>query len=186
MAAKQATPTTSKDDIEDELVFKTAHNNPEEAKKFVKSIMTLVDKFMADITSYDRYKQEEVYPKFVWKYVKELKNLDNYFKDTSSSTILKIIDNKMYEYIRKPPPDPQSIKTCTSEENIPTGYHALQELAHEQPSPALDDAGQAAVVQLFADLQFSHEYTAKVAKDVAKLRTVTTPSQFCFIMRRAV
>ena len=65
MAAKQATPTTSKDDVEDELVFKTTHNNPEEAKKFVKSIMTLVDKFMADITSYDQYKQEEVYTKFV-------------------------------------------------------------------------------------------------------------------------
>ena len=53
MAAKQAILTTSKDDVEDELVFKTAHNNPEEAKKFVKSIMTLVDKSMADITSYD-------------------------------------------------------------------------------------------------------------------------------------
>ena len=53
MAAKQATLTTSKDDVEDEPVFKTAHNNPEEAEKFVKNIITLVDKFMADITSYD-------------------------------------------------------------------------------------------------------------------------------------
>ena len=49
MAAKQATPTTSKDNVEDDPVFKTAHNNPEEAEKFVKSIMTLVDKFTADI-----------------------------------------------------------------------------------------------------------------------------------------
>ena len=102
------------------------------------------------------------------------------------SIILEIIDDKLCKYIRKPPPDPKGIKTCTSEENIPTGHYAQQELAHEQPSAALDDAGQAAVVQLFADLQFAHEYTAKVAKDVAKLRAVTTPSQFCFIMRRAV
>ena len=65
MAAKQATPTTSKDDVEDEPVFKTTHNNPEEAEKFVKSIMTLVDKFMADITRCDRYKQEEAYTEFV-------------------------------------------------------------------------------------------------------------------------
>ena len=64
---------------------------------------------------------------------------------------------------------PQGIKTCTSEENIPTGYHALLELAHEQPSQTLDDAGQTAVVQLFANLQFAHEYSAKVAKAVAKL-----------------
>ena len=75
MAAKQPTPATSKDDVEDEPVFKTAHNNPEEAKKFVKNIMTSVDKFMADITGYDQYKQEEVYTKFVKKYVKELKTL---------------------------------------------------------------------------------------------------------------
>ena len=72
MAAKQATPTTSKDDVEDEPVFKTAHNNPEEANKFIKSIVTLVDKFMADITGYDSYKQEEVFTEFVWKYAKEL------------------------------------------------------------------------------------------------------------------
>ena len=186
MAAKQTTPTTSKDDVEDELVFMTAHNNPEEAEKFIKSIVTLVDKFMADITGYDRYKQEEAYTEFVRKYVKELKNLDDYFKDTSPSTILKIIDDKMCEYIRKPPLDPQGIKTRTSEENIPTGHHALQQLAHEQPSPTLDDAGQAAVVQLFANLQFAHEYSAKVAKAVTKLGAVTTPSQFCFIMRKAV
>ena len=137
-------------------------------------------------TSYDQYKQEEVYTEFVQKYVKELKNLDGYFKDTSPSIILEIIDDKMCEYIRKPPPKPQGIKAHTSEENIPTVHHALQELAHEQSSPALEDAGQAAVVQLFANLQFAHEYSAKVAKDMAKLGAVTTPSQFCFIMRRAV
>ena len=95
MVAKQATPTTSKDDVEDEPAFKTAHNNPQEARKFVKSIMTLVDKFMADITGYSQYKQEEVYTKFVQKYVKKLKNLDDYFKDTNPSIILEIIDDKM-------------------------------------------------------------------------------------------
>ena len=57
---------------------------------------------------------------------------------------------------------------------------------HEQPSPALDDAGQAAVVQLFADLQFAHEYSAKDAKSVAKLGAVNTPSQFNFIIQRTV
>ena len=92
----------------------------------------------------------------------------------------------MCKYIRKPPLDPKGIKTHTSEEYITTGHYALQELAHEQPSPTLDDAGQAAVVKLFIDLQFAHEYVVKVAKDIAKLGAVTTPSQFCFIMRRAV
>ena len=89
------------------------------------------------------------------KYVKELKTLDDYFKDASTQTILDIIDDKLCNYIRKPTQDPKAIKIRTSEENIPSGHHTLPQLAHEQPSPVLDDAGQAAVVQLFADLQFA-------------------------------
>ena len=176
----------SEDMDEDEPTFKMADNNPEEAVQFVTNITILVEDFMIDINGYDSYKQEDAYPEFVRKYVKELKTLDDYFKDTSTKTVLDIIDDKLCNYIRKPPPDPKAIKIRTSEENIPSGHHTLQQLAHEQSSPELDDAGQAAVVQLFADLQFAHEYLAKVAKSVAQLRTVTTPSQFNFIMKRAV
>ena len=170
----------------EEPTFKMAHNNPEEAAKFVTNITILVEDFMIDINRYYRYKQEDTYPEFERKYVKELKTLDDYFKDASTKTVLDIIDDKLCIYIRKPTPDPKAIKIRTSEENIPSGHHTLQQLAHEQPSPALDDAGQAAVVQIFADLQFAHEYSAKVAKSVAKLGAVTTPSQFNFIIKRAV
>ena len=55
---------------------------------------------------------------------------------------------------------------------------------NEQPSPVLDDAGQA--IQLFANLQFVHKYLAKVAKSVAQIGAVTTPIQFNFIIKRAV
>ena len=66
------------------------------------------------------------------------------------------------------------------------GHGDLQQLAHENPSPALSDEGQAAVVTLFANLQYTHEYSAKVAKAVAQLGTITTPEQFQFIMKRVV
>ena len=171
---------------EEEPTFKMAHNNPEKAAKFVANITILVQDFMIDINGYDRYKQEDAYPEFVRKYVKEPKTLDDYFKDASTKTILDIIDDKLYNYIRKPSPDPKAIKIRTFKENIPSGHHTLQQLVHEQPSPVLDDAGQAAVVQLFADLQFAHEYSAKVTKSVAKLGAVTTPSQFNFIIKREV
>ena len=171
---------------EEELTFKTAHSNSKEAAKFVANITTLVQDFMIDINGYDQYKQEDAYPEFVRKYVKELKTLDDSFKDANTKTILNIIDDKLCNYIRKPTPDPKAIKIRTSKENIPSGHHTLQQLVHEQPFPALDDPGQAAVVQLFADLQFAHEYLAKVAKSVAKLGAVTTPSQFNFIIKRAV
>ena len=171
---------------EEEPTFKTAHSNLEEAAKFVANITILVQDFMIDINGYDQYKQEDAYPEFVRKYVKELKTLDDSFKDANTKTVLDIIDDKLCNYIRKPTPDPKAIKIRTSKENLPSGHHTLQQLVHEQPFPALDDAGQAAVVQLFADLQFAHEYSAKVAKSVAKLGAVTTPSQFNFIIKRAV
>ena len=65
-------------------------------------------------------------------------------------------------------------------------HWALQQLAHENPSPALSDEGQAAVVTLFANLQYTHEYSAKVAKAIAQLGTIATPEQFQFIMKRVV
>ena len=111
----------------EEPTFKMAHNNLEEAAKFVTNITILVEDFMIDINRYDRYKQEDAYPEFVRKYVKELKTLDDYFKDASTTTILDIIDNKLCTYIRKPTPDPKAIKIRTSEENIPSGHHTLQQ-----------------------------------------------------------
>ena len=55
------------DDVEDEPVCKTSHNNPEKAMKFIHSITKLVDKVMIDINGYDQYKQEEAYLGFVRK-----------------------------------------------------------------------------------------------------------------------
>ena len=88
---------------EEEPTFKTAHNKPEEEAKFVTYISILVEDFMIDINGYDWYKQEDTYPEFVRKYVKELKTLDDYFKDASTKTVLDIIDDKLCNYIRKPP-----------------------------------------------------------------------------------
>ena len=123
---------------EDEPTFKMAHNNLQEAVKFVTNITILVEDFMIDINRYDQYKQEDAYPEFVRKYVKELKTLDDYFKDASTKTVLHMIDDKLCNYIRKTSPDPKAIQIRTSEENIPSGHHILQQLVHGQPSPALD------------------------------------------------
>ena len=89
----------------------------------------------------------------------------------------------MCEILRKPEPDPHTIKSHTSEENIPMGHSALQELAHEKPTLALSDEGQAAMVQLFSNLQHAHEHSTKVVKAVTQLGTVASLEQFCFIMR---
>ena len=72
---------------EDKPTFKMAHNNLEEAAKFVTNITILVEDFMIDINGYDQYKQEDAYPELIRKYVKELKTLDDYFKDANPITV---------------------------------------------------------------------------------------------------
>ena len=119
-------------------------------------------------------------------HTKLLKELDDYFEGANLKLVLELVDDKMCKLIRKPEPHPQTSKIRTSEEKIPMGHGAFQQLAHENPSPALSDKDQAAVVTLFANLQYAHKYSAKVAKAVAQLRTITTPEQFQFIMKRAV
>ena len=141
---------------------------------------------MADIRCYNRYCQEEVFPEFMMKYMKELKQLDNYFDTANPSLVLDLIGNTLCKLIRKQEPSPSCIKSGTSEENILTGHGILQALAHESPTPAFSDAGQAVVVQLFAHLQFAHENLMKVAKSIAQLGQVSTPEQFGFILRRSV
>ena len=166
--------------------LKTAYNNPNEAKQFVNNITGLTDTFMADIRCYNRYCQEEAYPEFVMKYMKELKQLDNYFDTTDPSLVLDLIDDKLCKLIRKQEPSPSCIKSWTSEEKIPNSHGILQALAHESPTPALSDTGQAVVIQLFAHLQFAHKNLVKVAKSIAQLGQVSTPEQFGFILRRSV
>ena len=83
-------------------------------------VIKLVDSFVADVTGYNRYKQEEAYGEFVRKYTKELRQLDDYFNDADPKLVLDLIDDKMCEVLRKPEPDPHTIKSQTSEEKIPT------------------------------------------------------------------
>ena len=118
--------------------------------------------------------------------MKELKELDGYFDITDPKLVLNLVDDKLCKLIRKPEPYPSTIKWQTSKENIPTGHGVLQALAHESPTLALSDAGKAAVLQLFAHLQFTHENLTKVMKSIAQLGQVSTPEQFGFILRRSV
>ena len=49
------TPSTSKDDADDDqAMFKTAHNNPEEVAAYIQDITTLVNTFMIHIRSFNR------------------------------------------------------------------------------------------------------------------------------------
>ena len=46
----------------------------------------------------------------------------------------------------------------------------------------LDDAGKAAVVKLFANLQSAHDSLANVAGSIVDLAKVLSPDQFSFIL----
>ena len=46
-------------DIDEPEELKTAYNNPKEAEQSMSKVTQLRDRFMSDILSYNRYKQEE-------------------------------------------------------------------------------------------------------------------------------
>ena len=61
------TPSTSKDNVDDnQAMFKTGHNNPEEAAAYVKDITTLVNTFMTHIHSFNRYEKLAAYQNFMF------------------------------------------------------------------------------------------------------------------------
>ena len=66
------------------------------------------------------------------------------------------------------------------------GHDVLKRLVHEVDHKALDDKGQKVVVQLFSELSDVHDNLSKVAKSISKLGTITSPEQFCFILKLTI
>ena len=85
--------STSKDEPDDELpLFKTAHNNPEEAATYLTNVSQLVDTFMEHINSFNCYKKLAAYQEFVFNLDKRSKELDkNYFENSSINTVLDLV-----------------------------------------------------------------------------------------------
>ena len=67
MVTADMPPEQYKENPDDDIpLFKTAHNNLEEAATYVKDITKLVDTLMSSITGYDRYAQANAYEYFVF------------------------------------------------------------------------------------------------------------------------
>ena len=65
-APSNPTPTSKDNADNNQAIFKTAHNNPEEASAYVKDVTTLVNTFMTHIHSFNRYKKLAAYQNFVF------------------------------------------------------------------------------------------------------------------------
>ena len=90
MAEKEIEDIEKEDTQEFKMVY-----NPEEAAKYMKEINRMTEKFMSDITGFDKYTQESAYEWYVHNVCCELKKLDlDYFKHVNSKLVLDLVDYK--------------------------------------------------------------------------------------------
>ena len=168
-------------------MFKTAHNNPKEVAAYVKDITTLVITFMTHICSFNRYEKLAAYQNFVFNLDKQLKELDKtYFNKSSEDTVLDLFHDKTWKpFMDKPlvqQEEQQKNEKRQYEDNIPTAEEVLSRMVSPEGFQTLDDAGKAAVVKLFANLQSAHDSLANVTGSIVDLAKVSSPDQFSFIL----
>ena len=183
----KAEPTSSHKDAGD--TPKLGHNNTDKAAHFLKDINELMDKFMESIFSFNRCAQEDAYPTYVFKLHECMMELDHkYFKYASVDTVLDTIPDKWCKLFVEKPADgtEDTIKQRQTQNTLPTGHDVLTRLVHEANHKALDDARQKVVVELFSQLSDSHNNLSKVAKSISKLRQITNPEQFSFVLKLAL
>ena len=182
------TPSTSKDDADNnQAIFKTAHNNPEEVTLYVKDVTTFVNTFMTNIHSFNRYKKLAAYQNFMFNLDKQLKELyKSYFEKSSVDIVLDLIHDKTcMPFMEKPlvqQGKQQKKKKRQSEHNIPTAEEVLSRMVSPEGFKPLDDTDKEAVVKLFANLQSAHDSLANVAGSIVDLAKISSPDQFSFIL----
>ena len=142
---------------------------------------------MTHIHSFNRYEKLAAYQNFMFSLDKQLKELDKtYFKKSSVDTVLDLVHDKTCKpFMEKPlvqQEEQQKIEKRQSEDNIPATEEVLSRMVGPEGFEPLDDAGKAAVVKLFVNLQSAHDSLANVVGSIVDLAKVSSPDQFSFIL----
>ena len=80
--------------------LKPGPHNPEQASEFVSKIKEATDQFTQIIHSYEPYKIQDVYSDYVLRYYELLVQVEDYFLDASTETVLELVNNMMCKYMR--------------------------------------------------------------------------------------
>ena len=174
--------------MEEEHSKGPAHNNPEEAAKYVRSVNLLLQSFVTDIRGFDRYKCLDAWETFLHALSQLLSKLDSaYFTKMDTEVILDTIPDKACDaFLARPEEAADRIQQRVSSDEIPTGPEVASKMRLQENLPCLDKKGQQAVTKLFSHLQEAHNHMAEVAKAIINVSQVSSPEQFTFVLQLAV
>ena len=174
--------------MEDEHTKEPSHNNPEEAADYVKAVNTLLQSFVNDIRSFNRYKRQDAYENFLHTLSQLLSKLDSaYFTNMDTEVVLDTIPyEECATFLEHPEETADKVQQCVSSDSIPTGPEVTSKMCLEGNIQTFDKKGQEAITKLFGHLQDAHNHMSEVAKAVVDLSKVSSPEQFTFVLQLAV
>ena len=174
--------------MEEEHSKGPAHNNPEEAAEYVRSVNSLLQSFVTDICGFDHYKRLDAWETFLHALSQLLSKLDSaYFTKMDTEVILDTIPDKACDaFLACPEEAADRIQQRVSSDEIPTGPEVTSKMRLQGNLPCFDKKGQQAVTKLFTHLQDTHNHMAEVAKAVVNVSQVSSPEQFTFVLQLAV
>ena len=174
--------------MEEEDTKEPSHNNPEEATDDVKAVNTLLQLFVNDIRSFNRYAQQDAYKNFLHTLSQLLSKLDSaYFTNMDTEVVLDTMpDKECAAFLEHPEETAYKVQQRVSSDSIPTGPEVTSKMHLQGNIQTFDKKGQEAITKLFGHLQDAHNYMAQVAQAVVNLSKVSTPEQFTFVLQLAV
>ena len=178
-AASMSTPATPKE---------PGPNNPEQAKAFKEATDKVLIKFGNHIHSFKCYKNESAYEYYIQDYLNKLLRTDGaYHKDTSIQPVLTTIHDK-YCKIMLDKPDTRNLPQfmAQSEDDIEQAEEIIYQLGHIEDLPELSKESLAYIMNMYAQLQFSHNNCAKLAGHLADLGSLLQLDQFMILMKHSL
>ena len=174
--------------MEDEHTKGPSHNNPEEAAKYVKAVISLLQSFVTDICDFYHYKHLDAWETFLHALSQLLSKLySTYFTKMDTQVILDTIPDKACAaFLAHPEEAANRVQQRVSSEEIPTGPEVTSKMRLQEGIQCFDHKGQQAVTRLFSHFQDAHNHMAEVAKAIVDVSEVSSPEQFTFVLQLAV
>ena len=146
---------------------------------------------MDTVHHYEPYSIQNAYSDFNERYYNLLCEVEDYYKDTSVSNVLELIDDTACKILHveteKDRNDQQLCKDPRiSTHNIMWADHILNCLKALPGFKKFEGSEQFAISELFTSLQHVHNASAEVARHLAVLARKLQPSQFEFILKHSV
>ena len=183
MATQELGAPVTEADTKEDTKKNPGPNNPKEASKFIEEVNKAVDHFTTTIHQYKPY--------LINTYYQLLCNIEDYFKDASSTQVLDLIDETTCKMMHM-----QTERECRDQElckdpyismdNIMQSHHVMNHLEALPGFKKFEGSEQFAISELHHPLQRAHNTSSEAAGHPTFLARTLQPTQFEFILKHSV